>query len=203
MIFGYSGLCEDGSSVDIATENCTGLTRLSAYNDVMFTLYAATFGIDLYDRDVIYCLILTLTQNKLKFLLKQMVKTDETMTYILLGSYIGITTLVMVNIIIALLTTTFNSVHESSKAHFVLQRATEVIHIENNLSIKRRINHLYEIQENYKDSSSHNPLKVGAPDDQESDPVKDSLKETQENIKELYSSLDELQKEMVCSIYKI
>ena len=56
---------------------------------------------------------------------------DNVMTDFLIGLYIGLTTLLMVNIFIALLTTTFNRVYESSRAYFLLQRSIESLNHEN------------------------------------------------------------------------
>jgi hypothetical protein len=55
---------------------------------------------------------------------------DNVMTDFLIGLYLGLTTLLMINIFIALLTTTFNRVYDKSRAYFLLQRAIEILNYE-------------------------------------------------------------------------
>jgi hypothetical protein len=55
---------------------------------------------------------------------------DNVMTDFLIGLYLGLTTLLMINIFIALLTTTFNRVYDKSRAYFLLQRAIEILNFE-------------------------------------------------------------------------
>jgi hypothetical protein len=55
---------------------------------------------------------------------------DNVMTDFLIGLYIGLTALLMVNIFIALLTATFNRVYDKSRAYFLLQRAIELLNFE-------------------------------------------------------------------------
>jgi hypothetical protein len=129
-------------------------------------------------------------------------QVDNIMTDILIGVYIGITALIMVNIFIALLTSTFNVVHDSSKAFFLLQRAIEVIHIENKLGRRARYNHLKKLEKSYIDNN-YNPKNILKLDDTEkSDPIKDSIKEIQDEILSLNSNLDNLQKDIVISLIK-
>lgn len=52
----------------------------------------------------------------------------------------------MVNILIALLSASFERVHASSKAYFVLQRAKEIINRENSTDGKTRLDHLEKIK---------------------------------------------------------
>jgi hypothetical protein len=181
MIFGYAQVCLD----EIETANCTkgALPHMDGYNIIAFGLYSMTFGNDLIDK-------------------KNTDKVDKTMTYILIGSYLGITTLVMVNIFIAVLTHTFNSVSEDSKAHFVLQRAIEVVNNENKLNDAKRCAHLIQMKKNFIDISFSlmNPLKVDSGGDEESDPVKEAIKEMQEDIESLTDTLQELQDEIVIII---
>ena len=60
-----------------------------------------------------------------------MFKIDNVMTDFLIALYLGLTTLLMVNIFIALLTTTFNRVYDASRAYFLLQRSIEILDFEN------------------------------------------------------------------------
>lgn len=55
---------------------------------------------------------------------------DNVMTDFLIGLYIGLTALLMVNIFIALLTTTFKRVYDKSRAYFLLQRSIEILNFE-------------------------------------------------------------------------
>jgi hypothetical protein len=179
MIFGYAKVCLD----EVDAGNCTNkgpIPHMNGYNTIAFGLYSMTFGNDLIDK-------------------QETDKVDKTMTYILIGSYLGITTLVMVNIFIAVLTHTFNSVSDDSKAHFVLQRAIEVVNNENKLSDAKRCAHLAQMRKNFIDTSFSlmNPLKVDSGGDDEGDPVKQAIKEMQEDIEGLTDTLQEMQDEIV------
>jgi phage-related holin len=179
MIYGYAQVCADEK---IPEENCTDfvpLKHMGGYNVIAFGLYSMTFANDLIEK-------------------AETDRVDSTMTYVLIGSYLGITTLVMVNIFIAVLVHTFNEVSEDSKAHFVLQRAIEVVNNENKLSVEKRHKYLSKLRMNYVDTSfSLNPLKVDSGADEESDPVKEAVKEIQEEIECLTDNLVYLEDQIV------
>lgn len=59
-----------------------------------------------------------------------------------IGTYMGVTGLILVNLFIALLTATFNSIHDASKAQLLLQRAIECLGIERKMSERKRRKHL-------------------------------------------------------------
>ena len=78
------------------------------------------------------------------------------MTDFIFGLYIGITTLILINIFIAKLTSTFERVRTSSKSMFLLERAKEILIYENILCESSRIKELKNIPDelikNYKPS---------------------------------------------------
>lgn len=114
MLFGGGKqACDDiTNSTTCANPN---LNYMDTYNQVAFVLYQFTFGSDLFSRDSL---------NRI----------DPIMTDLLMGSFLGLTSLLMINIFIAMLTATFNTVHESSKAYFLLQRASEILQFQYMLS---------------------------------------------------------------------
>jgi hypothetical protein len=123
---------------------------------------------------------------------------DPIMTNILIGAYIGVTTLLLVNIFIALLTSTFTRVHDSSKAFFVLQRAIEVINRENRPSfLDTRYKHLCELKKDFVDNHYSVTGEFKSSLSQKLDPVKDSMKDLKEEIDGLYEKLESLQIEIV------
>jgi hypothetical protein len=65
---------------------------------------------------------------------------DSIMYPILTGTYLGLTTLLLVNIFIAMLSTTFQRLYDNSKANMLLQRAIEIVSIEQILSYNHRMN---------------------------------------------------------------
>ena len=67
---------------------------------------------------------------------------DDVMTDILMGTYMGVTGLILVNLFIALLTATFNSIHDASKAQLLLQRGMECLGIERKMSDRKLKKHL-------------------------------------------------------------
>lgn len=123
--------------------------------------------------------------------------SDDVMAEILIGSYMGLTTLLMVNIFIALLTSTFTRVHESSKAYFVLQRATEIIRIENKMNPQDKYKHLMVLSRDYVDKgySGFNEMKKLKAD--AFDTFRDSLKLIREEVTDLSGKLEEMQDEIV------
>ncbi len=59
-----------------------------------------------------------------------MYKIDYSMTAPLIATYIGIMTLVFVNLFIALLSATFSSVHDQAEEYLFFQRGTEILNTE-------------------------------------------------------------------------
>lgn len=64
---------------------------------------------------------------------------DPIMYPILTGTYIGLTTLLLINIFIAMLSSTFQRLYDNSKANMLLQRAIEIVSIEQILSYSQRL----------------------------------------------------------------
>lgn len=122
---------------------------------------------------------------------------DDIMTDILIGSYVGLTTLLMVNIFIALLTSTFTRVHDSSKAYFILQRAIEIVRIENKLDPINKYKHLVEIGKDYIDKAFSSLREINDTKNDAFDAVKDSIKVIKEEVTDLTEKLDGLQAEIV------
>ena len=90
-----------------------------------------------------------------KFLIwKGFNEIDIEITVFIFGLYIGITTLILINIFIAKLTSTFERVRTSSKSLFLLERAKEILIFENILCESSRIKILknipYKLIKNYK-----------------------------------------------------
>ena len=81
-----------------------------------------------------------------------MVDVDPIMTYILIGLFTGIFSLLLVNIFIALLSSTFERVQHSAKAYFLLLRAQRLINNENK-AIRNREAHLRRLRQPYEERS--------------------------------------------------
>lgn len=124
------------------------------------------------------------------------------MTNILVGFYIGMTTLLLVNIFIALLTSTFTRVHDSSKAYFVLQRAIEIINRENHSVFRRkRPEHLRELQKDYVDNKYSVTSELPSSLSETMEPVKDTMRDIREEIVSLYEKLESLENEIVIPFF--
>lgn len=121
---------------------------------------------------------------------------DPIMTDILMGLYLGLTTLLLINIFIALLTSTFNRVHDSSKAYFLLQRAMEILQIENMLTNARLHRHYRSLQREFTDDHfTFNMNKQNMMDKLE--PVRESLNTIRSEIDELNTNLEDMEKNLV------
>jgi hypothetical protein len=71
---------------------------------------------------------------------------DDKITNPLVGTYVAITSLVLTNIFIALLSATFTNTHEKAEAYINFQRAVEINRIEKSMSFderKKNINNLF------------------------------------------------------------
>lgn len=177
MLYGNRKICPNGS-IDTCGSNLTVVDDMESYNKVAFILYSVTFGADIPRDDL----------NKV----------DDIMTDILVGTYIGVTTLLMVNIFIALLTSTFSRVHDSSKAYFILQRAMEILRVENRLSVNKKFNHLIKLRDDYVDKSFSAFTEISSSTIEDKfEPVKDSMKEMRHEIDSIYDKLENVEVEMV------
>ena len=71
---------------------------------------------------------------------------DPGMKNPLIGAYIGVTTLVLINMFIALLSTTFSRVFGKAEAYIIFQRATEILNKEKSMSYSERKDHVEYIR---------------------------------------------------------
>jgi hypothetical protein len=74
---------------------------------------------------------------------------DPILTYILTGFFIAIHILLLINIFIAMLSTTFSRVQDSAKAYFLLQRGTLITMFESRMSIESRIEHANKLRKKF------------------------------------------------------
>lgn len=92
------------------------------------------------------------------------------------GIYIGITTLILLNIFVALLTSTFERVQSFSKGLFLLERAKEILTFEYILCENSRIQGLLKIPDElikkYKPSEQNDDIGLKAL----LDPISDSVR---------------------------
>jgi hypothetical protein len=116
-----------------------------------------------------------------------MLTSDNVLTDPLIGIYLGLTSLIAVNVFIAQLTATFNRIHDKSKAYFMLQRAKEVLSIEHSMKIENYKKHLEKLQKREEDKK---PRKKNL-DHNMNDQTKDLINETIKTIKEQAEKLDE------------
>jgi hypothetical protein len=77
---------------------------------------------------------------------------DNKITNPLVGFYIGFTSLVLINVFIALLSATFTRVYEKAEAEIMFQRAIEIYKIEKSMSFDER-------KKNIKTLFTHTRLK--------------------------------------------
>ena len=126
---------EDGVCKDVNDDafnqlnNCTTVSiyEFQKFRRTAYFLYRLTFGYDLDESSM------NLIDNK--------------MTDAFIGTYIGITALVFVNIFIALLSATFNRVYEKAEAFIIFQRAIEILHKEKAMSNAERRRHVQTIRQ--------------------------------------------------------
>ncbi|RNA40720.1 transient receptor potential cation channel subfamily A member 1-like isoform X3 [Brachionus plicatilis] len=112
------------------SNNQTVLGGMESYNKAMFFLFSTTFGIS----DIDFA-----GYNEL----------DSEITVFFFALYIGVTTLILINVFIALLTSTFERVRSFSKSLFLLQRAKEILIYEHSLCESTRIRTLLKIPDQY------------------------------------------------------
>nr|AAI70078.1 XCAT2 protein [Xenopus laevis] len=67
-----------------------------------------------------------------------MYNTDAVMAYILCGTFLGISSILCINLLIALLADTFQRVYDNATANAAMQQASTLLQIEEGLSKKRR-----------------------------------------------------------------
>jgi hypothetical protein len=155
-----------------ADNNCTTIevSSFKSFDLGLYNLYRATFGTGL-DED-------------------NMGKVDDSMTNLLVGTYIGFTSLILVNIFIAILTNTVNRVWEKAVAYVILQRAYVIVSQEKGWTYAQHKNHVNYLHENccpYIDQKYNET--VNNTDDKIAN-LEDEVKEQKNAFKELSSSLD-------------
>ncbi|CAF0899221.1 unnamed protein product [Brachionus calyciflorus] len=114
---------------------------------------------------------------------------DDKISNFIVGLYIGATTLILVNIFIALLSSTFERVHSFSKGVFLIERAKEIIQLERSLSENTRIKRLqnipYEYITKFKPENSKDDVGL----EQVLEPVKESLRDMNNKYESLRINL--------------
>ncbi len=112
--------------------------------------------------------------------------------------YIGLTTLITINIFIALLSFTFSRIHDSSRAYFLLQRATEIVRIENGQSNEKKYKHYTDLKDKYIDKTHFSDITDIKEDSFDRiEPIEENIKEINENIDGLNTNLNEIESEVV------
>ena len=113
--------------------------------------------------------------------------------------------LLLTNIAIAFLTSTFEKVQDSAKAYFLMQRAILITGFESEMSLKRRLQHLERLRKKYI-KPIKNPI-LDRSDDNEADdeddgkskvePILDSIGELKNKLSETKEHLVQLEEELV------
>ncbi|RNA30041.1 transient receptor potential cation channel subfamily A member 1 [Brachionus plicatilis] len=110
----------DPNSEQCLNGNKTILNEMGTYNKAMFFLYSVTLGFSEFDFE---------KYNEI----------DSEISELMVALYIGVTSLIMVNILIALITSTFERISSSSKSLYLLEKAKEIILFEHGLCESSRI----------------------------------------------------------------
>ena len=126
-----------------------------------------------------------------------MVLSDNVLTDPLIGTYLGFTSLIAVNLFIALLTSTFNRVHDQSRAYFIMQRAAELLKHEHKMEHKKYKAHLESLAKSYEDKKvKTNNLMVNT-DEIKKNQIQDTMRTIRSKANELDLKINELNKKMV------
>ena len=115
---------------------------------------------------------------------------DPIMSDILVGLYVGIVLLTLVNIFIAMLSSTFERVRHSAKAHFLMQRAVIILTVELQLTEKRRIRLLNKLNKRHEEDGEEFL-------DEEEDPTFVQMNGFRNQIADLNEKFKKLQQNMV------
>ncbi|XP_070834208.1 transient receptor potential channel pyrexia [Chaetodon trifascialis] len=93
-----------------------------------------------------------------------MVKVDNVMAPLLCGTFLAASSILCVNLLIALLTDTFQRVHDNSQANAVMQQAAVILQVEESMPFLRRFydnqyisKHCAPLAEAYEDDITTNP----------------------------------------------
>ena len=120
-----------------------------------------------------------------------MALVDDVMTNPLIGAYIAVTALILLNIFIAILTNTVNRVYEKAVAYIVLQRAIEIVNEEKSWTFKDRRDHIRFLNQNcnpYNDETYHEL--ITSTDDRIGN-LESEIKEQKQLLKEISNYLDQ------------
>uniref|UniRef100_A0A3Q3GG54 Si:ch73-193i2.2 n=1 Tax=Labrus bergylta TaxID=56723 RepID=A0A3Q3GG54_9LABR len=92
-------------------------------------------------------------------------EVDNVMAPLLCGTFLAASSILCVNMLVALLTDTFQRVHDNSKANAVMQQAAVILQVEESMPFLRRFydnqyiaNHCAPLAEAYDDEFTTNPL---------------------------------------------
>ncbi|XP_027131299.1 transient receptor potential channel pyrexia isoform X1 [Larimichthys crocea] len=93
-----------------------------------------------------------------------MVAVDAVMAPLLCGTFLALSSILCVNLLIALLTDTFQRVHDNSKANAVMQQAAVILQVEESMHLLRRFyddqyisKHCAPLTDSYDDDVTTNP----------------------------------------------
>ncbi len=105
------GVCQNVTYTN-DSKNCTtvSINEFENFGTTAYYLYRTTFGYELNET--------------------AMNSIDESLTFAFVGSYIGLTTLVLVNIFIAQLTTTFARLYKNAESYHYFKKAIEILESE-------------------------------------------------------------------------
>ncbi|RNA30042.1 transient receptor potential channel pyrexia-like [Brachionus plicatilis] len=120
----------DPNSEQCQNGNKTILNEMGTYNKAMFFLYSVTLGFSEFDFE---------KYNEI----------DSEISEFMAALYIGVTSLIMVNILIALITSTFERISSSSKSLYLLEKAKEIILFEHGLCESSRIKLARRVPDEY------------------------------------------------------
>ncbi|OCT75011.1 transient receptor potential cation channel subfamily A member 1 isoform X1 [Xenopus laevis] len=117
-----------------------------------------------------------------------MYNTDAVMAYILCGTFLGISSILCINLLIALLADTFQRVYDNATANAAMQQASTLLQIEEDLSKKQRSKY----DRHFQDDCS--PLTLFYDDDltvNQGDDLKKVTMQIKEELDELMKMLKE------------
>lgn len=122
-----------------------------------------------------------------------MIITDNVLTDPLIGFYLGFTSLITVNIFIALLNSTFSRV--GSTAYFIMHRAAEVLENEHKMNRADYKKHLESLQKSYEDTKTSSLLLNV--DNLKHNLINETIKTIRGKADELDQEINEIKKQLV------
>ena len=182
MLFGASKYADsttkNGVCGGISSPNCTYVNDADfpTYNKVMFKVWSNTFG--------------------RQFDLATMQSIDPIFSVLLVMTAIFLLSLMLLNIFIALLSSTMDRVRRKAKAYFLLQRATLIVTKEFQLSYKRRERHIQALREKKHLEKYNKDLIILNSDNDMSNEVM----EVSKNVDDLNNRLNNLESNLLKSV---